>query len=201
MKLFNSTILTLTLLATFYACGGNGDDSGDGGNIETNSSSTNFDQSDSYMGSLDSSDPILDNDDTYYDTIALNNIPAGVTIDITVESSDFNAYVFLIDENGDGIDYNSENTLFSTNITETGNYIIYITSYGGLATGNYTVSWHIYSTDNAEDNSTEDDDDTSYDSDYDECSSDSDCYECYTCDRGNCNYNPYRFPGTCLDLY
>ncbi len=100
-------------------------------------------QNQTTSGQLSASDPQLDNGE-YFDSVRLN-LTAGQRITLTLESSDFDAYLLVIGpddfgEQNDDATEDTTNASLSFTAPTTGEYTIVATSYEGGETGSYRLT-------------------------------------------------------------
>ena len=96
-------------------------------------------------GELTDEDPILPVDGSHYDLYAFQG-KAGQAISITLESTDFDTYLFLLDEEdrqlgeNDDISEDNKNSSLTIVLPEDGTYRILVNSYDPNSRGRYKVS-------------------------------------------------------------
>ncbi|NER81837.1 MAG: tetratricopeptide repeat protein, partial [Leptolyngbya sp. SIO1D8] len=92
-------------------------------------------------GRLETGDATLD-DKSFYDTYTFE-AEAGQTVIITLESAEFDTYLFLFDPDGNKIaendDHRGTNSQIYTTLSTPGTYTVLVNSYAARATGNYTL--------------------------------------------------------------
>jgi len=98
---------------------------------------------DTIQGTLDASNDVMDDGSRY--ALHLIEAAAGESLDVTMTSSAFDAYLLIVDANGNTIAEDDDsaggtNARVSVTAPSAGTYTIVANSYGADATGPYTIS-------------------------------------------------------------